>query len=61
MRGPTSGSVVYTKCKKIYHGGINHPKYHLASITHCDAKPCPKATEEIKREMNALIAVAEQK
>lgn len=59
--GPIPGTIYCIPCKKIYRGGINHLKYHLAGIPQRDAKECPKTTEEIKRHMNAIFSAAEEK
>lgn len=61
VRGPVPGTVVCNECKKTYHGGINRLKYHLAGVTHRDARPCEKGKEEIRREMLALLSVYEVK
>ncbi|XP_057827910.2 uncharacterized protein LOC131039203 [Cryptomeria japonica] len=58
---PDPGSVIYIKCEKILHGGINRLKYHLAGIDRHDARACPETIEEIKRQMNALLAAGLEK
>lgn len=59
--GPIPGTVYCIPCKKVYRGGINRLKYHLAGIPQRDAKECPHTTEEIKRQMNAILSAAEEK
>lgn len=59
--GPYPGSVFCIKCQNVYRGGINRLKYHLAGISRRDAKACTGTTEEIKRQMNAILAAAEER
>lgn len=59
--GPDPGSAICIKCEKLLHGGINRLKYHLAGIDRHDARACPRTNEEIKRQMNALLAAKEEK
>jgi hypothetical protein len=60
-QGLILGIIICIRCINLYHGGINCLKYHLADITHHDAKPCINTIEEIKREMNYLLALAKAK
>ncbi|XP_059063100.1 uncharacterized protein LOC131079406 isoform X2 [Cryptomeria japonica] len=59
--GPDPGSVICIKCEKLLHGDINCLKYHLAGIDRHDATTCLETNEEIKRQMNALLAAGEEK
>lgn len=49
------------KCEKQIRGGISRLKYHLASIEKRDTRICDATTEEIKREMIALLSAQEEK
>ncbi|XP_057865208.1 uncharacterized protein LOC131072922 [Cryptomeria japonica] len=59
--GPDPGTMICIKCEKILHGGINRLKYHFAGIDKHDARECIGTTDEIKREMNAVLADGEEK
>lgn len=60
FEGAKPGSVICIKCERVLYGGINRLKYHLVSISKHNARICPWAIEEIKREMNVILATGEE-
>ena len=61
FEGTEYNSVICIKCEKQIRGGISRLKYHLAGIQKRDTRVCPETTEEIKREMIALLSAQEEK
>ena len=61
FEGTKYNSLICMKCEKQIRGGISRLKYHLAGIEKRDTRIYDATTEEIKREMIALLSAQEEK